>query len=498
MTPILPVILAGGPGTRLWPLSRALHPKPFLALTGGRSLLQETLLRLAPLDGALDPCIVCNEENRFLAAEQCREIGRSWSAILLEEVPRGTAPAAALAACRALAAGEDPALLVLPSDSHFEDAGRFREAVSAGLGAAAGGRLVTFGVPPSAPETGYGYIRAGEALEGGARRVAEFVEKPDRAAAERYVASGAFLWNSGVFLFRASAFARALSRHAPAVLARCREAIETGAADLDFFRPGPAFARAPAASIDRAIMERTDAAAVVPLETGWSDLGSWPALHAAAAADVAGNVLAGDVVAVETAGSLVRAESRLVATVGVDRLIVVETADAVLVAAWDAAQRVSEVVARLEALSRPEHRVHRRVWRPWGSFETVEAGDGYRVKRLTIEPGARLSLQAHRHRSEHWVVVRGTARVTRGDATLTLSENQSTYIPRGSRHRLGNPGETPLEVIEVQVGDYLGEDDIERFEDDFGRSREDRPRDVPESPRPPISGPCRGRSSRSS
>ncbi len=469
MTPILPVVLAGGSGARLWPLSRALHPKQFLALTGGRSMMQETLLRLAPLDGALDPCIVCNEEHRFLAAEQCREIGRPWSAILLEAAPRGTAPAAALAACRALAAGEDPALLVVPSDGRVEDAGRFRESVSAGLGAAEKGSLVTFGVPPSAPETGYGYIRPGETLDGNARRVAEFVEKPDRAAAERYVESGEFLWNSGMFLFKASAWAAALSRHAPEVLARCREAIETGAADLDFFRPGPAFTRAPAASIDRAVMEKTGDAAVAPLETGWSDVGSWPALHAASAVDAAGNALVGDVVAVDTADSLVRAESRLVATVGVDRLIVVETADAVLVAAWDAAQRVREAVARIEASSRPEHRAHRRVYRPWGSFETVEAGDGYRVKRLAIRPGARLSLQSHRRRSEHWVIVRGTARVTRGESTLTLSENQSIYIPRGERHRLGNPGEAPLEVIEVQVGEYLGEDDIVRFDDDFGR-----------------------------
>ena len=471
MTPILPVVLAGGSGARLWPLSRALHPKQFLALTGGRSMMQETLLRLAPLDGALDPCIVCNEEHRFLAAEQCREIGRPWSAILLEAAPRGTAPAAALAACRALAAGEDPALLVVPSDGHVEDAGRFREAISAGLGAAEKGSLVTFGAPPSAPETGYGYIRPGEALDGNARRVAEFVEKPDRAAAERYVESGEFLWNSGMFLFKASAWAAALSRHAPEVLARCREAIEAGAADLDFFRPGPAFARAPTASIDRAVMEKTDDAAVALLGTGWSDVGSWPALHAASAVDAAGNALVGDVVAVDTAHSLVRAESRLVATVGVDRLIVVETADAVLVAAWDAAQRVREAVARIKASPRPEHRAHRRVYRPWGSFETVEAGDGYRVKRLAIRPGARLSLQSHRRRSEHWVVVRGVARVTRGESTLTLSENQSIHIPRGERHRLGNPAETPLEVIEVQVGEYLGEDDIVRFDDDFGRDR---------------------------
>ena len=469
---ILPVVLAGGSGTRLWPLSRALHPKQFLALTGGRTMLQETLLRLAEVDGALDPCIVCNEEHRFLAAEQCREIGISWSVIMLEGAPRGTAPAAALAACRALAAGEDPALLVAPSDGHVESAERFRQAVAAGLGAAAGGRLVTFGVPPTAPETGYGYVRAGETLGGGARRVDEFVEKPDREAAEEYVESGAFLWNSGIFLFKASTWAEALSRHAPEVLASCRAAIEEGTTDLDFFRPGPEFASAPAASIDRAVMERTNGAAVVPLETGWSDLGSWPALHSASSGDSDGNAISGDVVAVETTNSLVRAESRLVATVGIDRLVVVETADAVLVSSREASQRVREAVARLEA--RSEHRAHRRVHRPWGSFETVEDGPGYRVKRLAIKPGARLSLQSHRHRSEHWIVVRGTAQVTCDDARLTLSENQSTYIPRGSRHRLGNAGDEPLEIIEVQVGALIDEDDIVRFDDDFGRGPGER------------------------
>ena len=470
MTRILPVVLAGGSGTRLWPLSRELHPKQFLALTGSRSMMQETLLRLATLEDALDPCIVCNEEHRFLAAGQCHEIGRSWSAMLLESTPRNTAPAATLAACHALGAGDDPVLLVVPSDGYVEHAGRFREAVVAGLGPAAAGRLVTFGVRPSSPETGYGYIRGGETLDGPVRRVAEFVEKPDRATAEGYVASGEYLWNSGMFLFRASVWAASLSRHAPAVLECCRAAIESGSADLDFFRPGPELARAPAVSIDRAVMERTGEAAVVPLDTGWSDVGSWPALHAVSAVDEGNNALAGDVVAVDTTNSLVRASNRLVATVGIDRLIVVETADAVLVADWGEAQRVKDAVGRIRALSRPEHQAHRRVHRPWGSFETVEAGDGYQVKRLTVEPGARLSLQMHRRRSEHWVVVRGTARVTCGGSELTLSENQSTYIPRGSRHRLGNPGETPLEVIEVQVGDYLGEDDIVRFDDDFGRS----------------------------
>ena len=469
MTPILPVALAGGAGARLWPLSRALHPKQFLALTGRRTMLQETLSRLASL-GGMAPCIVCNEAHRFLAAEQRREIGCAPGAILLESAPRGTAPAAALAACRALANGDDPLLLVAPSDGWVESAARFREAVAAGRAAADAGRLVLFGVRPAGPETGYGYVRAGAPLDAGARRVAEFIEKPDAAAAARFVESGAYLWNSGMFLFRASAWAAALSRHAPAVLECCRAAVAEGAADLDFFRPGPAFARSPTASIDRAVMEKTADAAVTPLGTGWSDVGSWPALHAVGAPDADNNALAGDVVAVATTDSLVRATHRLVATVGVERLIVVETADAVLVAGWDSAQRVRDAAARIEAMARPEHRAHRRVHRPWGSFETVEAGDGYLVRRLSVRPGARLSLQAHRHRSEHWVVVRGVARVTRDGAVATLAANQSTYIPRGARHRLGNPGAEPLEVIEVQVGDRLDDDDIVRFEDDFGRS----------------------------
>ena len=473
MTAILPVVLAGGMGTRLWPLSRELRPKQFLSLTGSRSMLQETLLRLAPLDGALDPCIVCNEEHRFLAAEQCREIGQSLSAIMLESTPRDTAPAVALAACRALSRGDDPTLLVVPSDGWIEHAGRFREAVAAGLDAAGKGRLVTFGVRPSSPETGFGYIRAGETLEGGARRVAEFVEKPDHAAAQAYLDSGEYLWNSGIFLFRASAWTAALSQYAPAVLACCRASVETSSTDPDlpdFFWPGPEFARSPAVSIDHAVMEKTGDASVVPLDTGWSDMGSWTALHAVSAVDGGNNALAGDVVAVDTTGSLVRAEGRLVAVVGVDRLIVIETADAVLVAARDEVQRVKEVVGRIGALARSEHHAHRRVYRPWGSFETVEDGDGYRVKRITVKPGAQLSLQMHHHRSEHWVVVRGTARVICGGSTLTLSENQSTYIPRGTRHRLRNLGEAPLEVIEVQIGSYLGEDDVVRFDDDFGRA----------------------------
>ena len=432
-------------------------------------MMQETLLRLTPLEDALAPCIVCNEEHRFLVAEQCREVGQPWSAILLEPVPRNTASALALAACHALANGDDPTLLVVPADGYIKSADRFRAAVVAGVGSAESGHLVTFGIRPSSPETGYGYIRAGETLDGRVRRVAEFIEKPNRVAAERYIESGEFLWNSGILLCRASVVAAALSRYAPAVLECCRAAVESGSTDMDFFRPGPEFSLAPTISIDYAVLEKTGEAVVVPLDTGWSDVGSWPALHAISAVDGDNNALTGDVVAVDTTNSLVRATSRLVTTVGVERLIIVETADAVLVAGWESTQNLKDVVGRLKKLPRSKQSAHYRVHRPWGWFEMVEVGEGYQVKRLTVKPGAQLSLQMHRHRSEHWVVIHGTAQVTCGESTLTLSENQSTYIPRSSRHRLRNPTETPLELIEVQVGAYLGEDDITRFADDFGR-----------------------------
>ena len=466
---ILPVVLAGGAGTRLWPLSREQHPKQFLRLAGGQSLLQQTLQRLRGLN-ARSPSIVCNETHRFLVAEQCREAGQRCGAILLECEPRNTAPAICLAACHALRQGDDPILLAVPSDGYIAEPQPFLRAVAAGLAAAQAGELVTFGVRPDSPHTGYGYIRAGEALYGAAKRVAAFEEKPSRAAAQRHVASGDCYWNTGIFLFKASVVVAALRRHSPDIVACCEAALAEGAADLHFFRPGAAFARSPAISIDYALMEKTRAAAVVPVAMTWSDLGSWSALHEAGAAGEANNAIAGDVIAVDAKNSVIHATGRLVAAVGIDNLIVAETPDAVLVAERDAAQRIKQVVSRLQRLSRPERVAHRRVHRPWGWFENLDAGPGYRVKRITVNPGAQLSMQKHRHRSEHWVVVRGAAEVTRGEDVLALSPNQSTYIAPGMRHRLSNAAQTPLEVIEVQVGGYLGEDDIERIKDDFGRS----------------------------
>ena len=477
MTAILPVVLAGGAGTRLWPLSRELHPKQLLRLTGEHSMLQQTLRRLRPLH-TLPPCIVCNEAHRFLVTGQCREIEQSWGAILLESVPRGTAPAIALAACHALARGEDPVLLVTPADHHIARADAFREAVRAGLGHAESGALVTFGVRPSRPETGYGYIRAvaAECEEGRSpgpgvgRRIEAFVEKPDHAAAQSLVASGDSLWNSGIFLFKASAIAAELERHRAGILECCRAAVASGTVDLGFFRPGEAFERCPHDSIDHAVMEHTSRGVVVSLDAGWSDIGSWPSLHEAGAG-VDGNAITGDVIAEATSGSLVHAGHRLVVTLGIDRLVVVETADAVLVASADRACEVKGVVRRLKRSSRPEHRLHRRVYRPWGWYETIESAPGYLVKRITVEPGARLSMQMHRHRSEHWVVVRGTAHAVCDGAERVLRENESTYIASGCKHRLYNPGPGLLELVEVQVGAYIGEDDIIRFDDDFGRGR---------------------------
>lgn len=464
---MLPVILSGGSGTRLWPLSREAYPKQFLPLVGGDSLLQATWHRVAPLATAA-PLVVANEEHRFMVAEQLREAGCETGTILLEPVGRNTAPAIAVAALEAMALGGDPLLLVLPSDHVIADMARFHAAVRQAQPAAEEGRLVTFGIVPTGPETGYGYIRA--AAGEGVRAVEAFVEKPDAETAAGYVASGAYFWNSGMFLFRASRYLQELARFRPQMLAACREAHAKARRDPDFVRlDREAFAASPSDSIDYAVMEKTDAAAVLPMAAGWNDVGSWSALWAIAGQDADGNAHRGDVIAQDCRNTLAWGDGRLLALLGLDDVVVVDTADAVLVARKDRVQDVKGIVATLKQRQRPEAAVHRRVYRPWGSYDAVDAGERFQVKRITVKPGAALSLQMHHHRAEHWVVVKGTARVTRGDEVLLLSENQSTYIPIGVRHRLENPGKVPLELIEVQSGSYLGEDDIVRYDDVYGR-----------------------------
>ncbi len=461
---LIPVVLAGGSGSRLWPLSRALYPKQFHALFSEHSLLQETLLRAAKVTAAA-PIIVCNDEHRFLVAEQCRAIGVEWGEIILEPEGRNTAPAIGLAA---LAAPEGATLLVLPSDHLIQDEAGFAAAVEHAVTAAEQGGLVTFGVQPDRPETGYGYIRAsGDGTA--ARPVQAFVEKPDEPTAESYLASGEYFWNSGMFVLGAGSYLKALDRHAPSMSEPLRASHANGSVDLDFFRPGRQFLDCPADSIDYAVMEKTADAWMVPASFDWSDVGSWSAILDASEQDASGNHQSGDVVSVDTENSYVQANHRLVGTLGVRNLIVVETADAVLVADRNEVQGVKTLVDRLKASGREEHLTHREVFRPWGSYESVEQGDRYQVKRIRVKPGERLSLQMHHHRAEHWIVVRGTAEVTRGEETFMLAENESTYIPLGTTHRLANPGRLPLELIEVQVGAYLGEDDIVRFEDVYGR-----------------------------
>lgn len=470
---IIPVVLSGGAGTRLWPLSRELYPKQLLPLAGAQTMLQETLCRLEGTADLGTPLVVCNEAHRFMVAEQLRSIGRPAAAILLEPVGRNTAPAVAVAALQALAGGGDPLLLVLPADHVIGDPAALRAAVAAAAEEAEGGRLVTFGIVPTAAETGYGYIRARASLPtpgAAALKVEAFVEKPDAQTARAYVDSGEYYWNSGMFLFRASTYLQQLEQFAPEILRCCRASLAAAVADLDFIRLGAeAFAACPGTSIDYAVMEKTAAAAVIPLAAGWSDVGSWSALWEVGDKDPQGNVAHGDVLTVGAENCYLHAGSRLVAVVGLEAVVVVETADAVLVAAKDRVQEVKEIVAQLKGQGREEALLHRRVNRPWGTYECIGDAPRYQVKKIVVNPGATLSLQLHHHRAEHWVVVRGTARVTRGEEVFVISENQSTYIPLGVVHRLENPGRIPLELIEVQSGSYLGEDDIERFTDSYGR-----------------------------
>ncbi|MBV6844730.1 mannose-1-phosphate guanylyltransferase/mannose-6-phosphate isomerase [Xanthomonas campestris pv. paulliniae] len=467
MSDVLPIILSGGSGTRLWPLSRESYPKQFLPLVGDKSMLQSTWLRAAPVAGHA-PIVVANEEHRFMAAEQLQQLGVKPSAILLEPKGRNTAPAIAVAALEATRDGADPLLLVLPSDHVIQNEAAFQAAVTLAATAAEQGKLVTFGIKPTAPETGYGYIKAGPGT--GASAVERFVEKPDLATAQSYLASGEYYWNSGMFLFRASRYLEELRKFHPAIADACQKAWENGKRDADFTRlDKDAFAASPSDSIDYAVMEKTADAVVVPLDAGWNDVGSWSSLLDVSKQDAQGNAHHGDVIQLDCQNTYAYG-SRLIAMVGLEDVVVVETPDAVLVGHRDRIQEVKDVVSQIKTAGRSEATWHRKVYRPWGAYDSIDMGQRHQVKRITVKPGAVLSLQMHHHRAEHWIVVSGTAEVTRGEEVLLLTENQSTYIPLGVTHRLRNPGKLPLELIEVQSGSYLGEDDIVRFEDTYGRA----------------------------
>lgn len=467
MSDVLPIILSGGSGTRLWPLSRETYPKQFLPLVGEQTMLQATWHRAAPVANHA-PIVVANEEHRFIAAEQLQQFGVKPSAILLEPKGRNTAPAIAVAALEAMRNGADPLLLVLPSDHVIRDEAAFQAAVTLAAAAADEGKLVTFGIKPTAPETGYGYIKAGAGT--GVSAVERFVEKPDLATAEGYLASGDYYWNSGMFLFRASRYLEELRKFQPAIAEASSKAWELAKRDADFTRlDKDAFAASPSDSIDYAVMEKTADAVVVPLDAGWNDVGSWSALLEVSEQDSAGNAHHGDVIQIDCRNTYAYG-SRLIAMVGLEDVVVVETPDAVLVGHRERIQEVKDVVGQIKSSGRSEATWHRKVYRPWGAYDSIDNGSRHQVKRITVKPGAVLSLQMHHHRAEHWIVVSGTAEVTRGDEVLLLTENQSTYIPLGVTHRLRNPGKLPLELIEVQSGSYLGEDDIVRFEDTYGRT----------------------------
>lgn len=470
---LIPVILSGGSGTRMWPLSRSAYPKQFLALAGDKTLLQQTALRVHDLADLAAPIVISNVEQRFIVAEQLRAINVTPQSILLEPTGRNTAPAVAVAAFSALRKDPNAVLLVWPSDHVIQDEEKLRTYVERAACLARDDYLVTFGIKPESPHTGYGYIRRSRMLSDGCYEVEAFVEKPDRDRAVAFLEDGGYYWNSGIFVLKASVYLEELATRHPEILEQARLAVDQAREDLDFVRlDEAAFSLCPSESIDYAVMEHTRRAAVVEAaDLGWSDVGSWSALSDVVPRDEAGNAFIGDVITEDVRGCYIRAESRMVAAIGVENLVIVETSDAMLVTTKERAQDVKKIVERLNAEGRGESVFHRRVLRPWGSYEGIDAGERFQVKRIVVNPGAALSLQMHYHRAEHWIVVKGTARVVNGEQEVLLGENQSTYIPLGERHRLENPGKVPLELIEVQSGSYLGEDDIVRFDDQYGRTK---------------------------
>ncbi len=469
---IIPVILSGGSGTRMWPLSRSHYPKQFLPLVTEQSLLQDTVTRLPDTDDMAAPMVICNQDHRFMVAEQIQQLGKTPTAILLEPFGRNTAPAVALAA---LSVTEpDDILLILPADHVIADHGALGKAIEQAAQLASEGSLVTFGIVATGPETGYGYIQRGDNLaDSEAYKVQNFVEKPDQETAEKYLASGDYYWNSGMFALRADVFLTELEKFQPDILTACRQAHQKAVQDLDFIRIDPeSFGQCPSDSIDYAVMEKTDHAVVIPLDAGWNDVGSWSSLWEVSDKDESGNRIHGDVLTHDTHNSLLHAESRLLATIGIDDIVVVETDDAVMVASKDRVQDVKAIAERLRAEKRSEAEAHRKVYRPWGWYDSIDMGPRHQAKRISVNPGSKLSLQKHFHRAEHWVVIKGTAKITLDDEEFILSEDQSTYISIGTKHRLENVGKIPLEIIEVQTGSYLGEDDIVRYSDDYGRNED--------------------------
>jgi len=467
---VTPVILSGGSGTRLWPLSRKQHPKQYLSLAGDNTMLQETILRLNGLDNLADPIIVCNADHRFLVAEQCQQINIKNPTILLEPVGRNTAPAIAAAALQSLKQTDDVVLLVLSADHIIQDVEAFHQAINIVSQQAQEGKLATFGIVPTDANTGYGYIKSSKGTIDGTYKVEEFVEKPDLETAQSYLEKGNYLWNSGMFMFKAAVLIKELTTHSPEIIVSVNNAVNNAEQDLDFIRlDKQAFESSPSDSIDYALMEKSDNVVVVPLDARWNDIGTWSALHDIGIKDTNGNVIKGDAITQDTTNTYINANHHIVATIGVDNLIVVDTSDATFIATQGKAQEVKSLVESLQADGRDEGVMHRKVYRPWGWYDSIESGKHFQVKRLHVNPGAKLSLQMHHKRAEHWVVVHGTATVTNGDKIFDLNKGESTYIPLGVTHALENNTQNPLEIIEVQSGAYLGEDDIVRFEDIYGR-----------------------------